>query len=91
MTDPAPNPARTMIVGHVAAHGRVELARFPDGRWTIRRRNGPTVGVWPPGQRAQCLRVFASLIGLDNPSAARPNLLVLRRHHPTPGRDAPLN
>jgi hypothetical protein len=90
MVDPTQKTARTMMVGHVAALGRVELARFPDGRWTI-RRNGPTLGVWPPGQQAECLRVFASLIGLDKPPDDRPNLVVVRRRHLTPGRAAPLN
>ena len=79
------------MVGHIAAHGCVELARFPDGRWTI-RRNGPTVGVWAPDDQAECLRVFAHLIGLDKPPNDRPNLVIVRRRHLTPGGgDAPLN
>jgi hypothetical protein len=78
--------ARTMMVGQSKAHGRVELARFPDGSWTI-RKDGPTVGIWEPHEQAECLRVFGMLTGLDMPPAAGdgPNVvLFVRRQTGTP-------
>jgi hypothetical protein len=70
--------ARTMLVGHSTKQGRVELARFPDGSWTI-RKNGPTIGVWEPDEEAECFRVFALLAGVDDPSAPGPGVVVLLR------------
>ena len=90
MMNPTPGHARTMMVGHTAARGRFELARFPDGRWTI-RGNGPTLGIWSPDDQAECLRVFATLIGLDKSPDGRPSVVVVRRRHLNPADDAPLN
>jgi hypothetical protein len=61
--------ARTMLVGQSPRNGRVELARFPDGSWAI-RKNGPTIGVWEPHEESECFRVFAMLAGVDDPSLA---------------------
>ena len=64
--------AKTMIVGQSPRNGRVELARFPDGSWAI-RKNGPTIGVWEPHEESECFRVFAMLAGVDDPSLATRN------------------
>jgi hypothetical protein len=54
----------TVMVGRSPmTHRPVELARFPDGSWAI-RKGGSTVGVWEPGERGECLRVFNMLVGL---------------------------
>jgi len=54
--------ANVLMVAQSANSGRVELARFPDGTWTI-REDGPTVGVWGAAEQAQCFRVFRMLTG----------------------------
>ena len=72
--------AKTMLVGHSPGHGRVELARFPDGSWAI-RKNGPTIGVWGPHEEAECFRVFALLAGVDHPASLDRDVVVLLRHN----------
>lgn len=52
-----------LMLGRSSTHDPVELARFPDGSWAI-RKSGLTIGVWEPGERAECLRVFNMLVGL---------------------------
>ena len=59
--------AKTMIVGQTPHNDRVELARFPDGSWAI-RKNGPTIGVWEPHEESECFRVFAMLAGVEAPT-----------------------
>jgi hypothetical protein len=55
--------AETVMVGHSAARGRVELARYADGSWAI-RKSGAMIGVWERDERGECLRVFNMLVGV---------------------------
>jgi hypothetical protein len=64
--------ATTVMVGHSATRGRVELARFADGSWAI-RQGGPTIGVWEPEEWAECFRVFGMLAGLSVPTGLWPD------------------
>jgi hypothetical protein len=65
--------ATTVMVGHSATRGWVELARFADGSWAI-RQGGPTttIGVWEPEERVECFRVFGMLAGVRVPAALWP-------------------
>jgi hypothetical protein len=56
----------TVMVGELAARGRIELVRFADGSWAIRQ--GETMmGVWERHERGECLRVFNMLAGVGAP------------------------
>jgi hypothetical protein len=57
-----------VAIGRSPTRGRVELARFGDGSWAI-RQDGRAIGVWEPGERAECIRVFNMLAGLVRPTA----------------------
>ena len=71
--------AKTMMIGQSATNGRVELARYADGSWAI-RKNGPTIGVWEPHEEDECFRVFGLLAGLDDlPESGRDLVIRVRR------------
>lgn len=53
----------TIVVGELAARGRIELARFADGSWAI-RKGETTIGVWERHERGECFRVFNMLAGV---------------------------
>lgn len=60
----------TVMIGGEARGGPVELARFGDGSWGIRKR-GVAIGVWEPHERGECLRVFNMLAGVSGPEGRR--------------------
>ena len=60
----------TVMVGGAEVGGPVELARFADGSWGIRKR-GVAIGVWEPHERGECLRVFNMLAGVGGAAGRR--------------------
>ena len=60
----------TVMVGESAGRGRVELARFADGSWAIRKL-GIMIGVWERHERAECLRVFNMIAGVGGTRGRR--------------------
>src|SRR3954467_4824661 len=78
--DESKDVRKVVMVGQSANRGRVELARFPDGTWTV-RADGPTVGVWGASEQAACFRVFRMLAGLDEAARRNAKAVVVRSHN----------
>ena len=69
---------KTAITCHTDHFDRIELIRYLDGSWGV-RKNAQTVGVWEPHEEEECFCVFSMLAGLYNDQGPCPSVVIVRR------------
>jgi hypothetical protein len=69
---------KTAITCETDHFDRIELIRYLDGSWGV-RKNAQTVGVWEPHEEDECFCVFSMLAGLDKAKDAGSSVLIVRR------------
>jgi hypothetical protein len=69
---------KTAITCQTDQSDRIELIRYLDGSWGV-RKNTKTVGVWEPHEEDECFCVFSMLAGLYKTDGAGSSVIVVRR------------
>ncbi|MDB5322024.1 MAG: hypothetical protein JWN40_3655 [Phycisphaerales bacterium] len=69
---------KTAISCQTDQQDNIELIRFADGSWGV-RKNAETVGVWEPHEEQECFCVFSMLAGLHEARQAGSTIIILRK------------
>ncbi len=69
---------KTAISCQTDQHDRIDLIRFPDGSWSV-RKNENSVGVWEPHEQEECFYVFSMLAGLRDAREAGSKVVIFRK------------